>query len=60
MPERIDPGEHRFCLRRDQFRQVGMDKLYAHFLQQFTHRFITAGGPDADAFIAQKLHRIAA
>jgi len=60
VPQRIDSGQHHFCLGRDQFCQIGMDKLCAHFLQQFSHRFIATGGPDADAFIAQKLHRIAA
>jgi hypothetical protein len=37
-----------------------MDKLCAHFLQQPTHRLIATGGPDADAFVAQKLDRISA
>ncbi len=60
VPQRIDTGEHHFRLRRNQLRQVGMDKLCAHFLQQLTHRFIATGRPDADALVAQKLDRVSA
>ncbi|MNP12587.1 hypothetical protein D3C76_1048270 [compost metagenome] len=58
VPQRIDTGEHGFGLRRNQLRQIGVDKFRAHFLQEFTHRFVTTGGSDADAFLTQKLDRI--
>jgi len=60
VPQRVDTGEHHLRLRGDQFRQVGMDELRAHFLQQFPHRFVATGGPDADALVAQKFDRISA
>jgi hypothetical protein len=60
VPQRINTGEHHFCLRRNQLRQVGVDKFCTHFLQKFTHCFIATGRPDADAFVAQKLDRISA
>ncbi len=60
VPQRIDTGEHHLGLRGDQFRQIGMDKFSAHFLQELTHRLIATGGPHADAFVAQKLDRISA
>jgi hypothetical protein len=60
VPQRIDTGEHHFRLRGNQLRQVGMDKFCAHFLQQFAHRFVATGSPDANALVAQKLDRISA
>ena len=60
VPQRVDTGEHHFRLRGDQLRQVSMDELRAHFLQQFSHRFVATGSPDADALVAQKFDRISA
>ena len=60
VPQRIDSGEHHLRLRGDQLRQVGMDELCAHFLQQFSHRLVATGSPDANALVAQKFDRISA
>ena len=60
VPQRVDTGEHHFRLRGNQLRQVSMDELRAHFLQQFSHRFVATGSPDADALVAQKFDRISA
>ncbi|MNS70402.1 hypothetical protein D3C72_1037450 [compost metagenome] len=60
VPQCIDSGEHDFGLRRHQLCQIGVDEFRAHFLQEFTHRFVATGGSDADAFLTQKLDRISA
>ena len=52
VPQRVNAGQHHFCLRRNQLGQIRMHKLCAHFLQQLAHRFVATGGSDADAFAA--------